>query len=40
LAPYKIPRLFRFLDALPRNSTGKIVKSKLAETLGASPITR
>jgi acyl-coenzyme A synthetase/AMP-(fatty) acid ligase len=33
LAPYKIPRLFRFLEALPRNSAGKIVKAKLAEAL-------
>jgi acyl-coenzyme A synthetase/AMP-(fatty) acid ligase len=40
LAPYKIPRKFRFVDELPRNSTGKIVKAKLAETLGASPVIR
>jgi acyl-coenzyme A synthetase/AMP-(fatty) acid ligase len=36
LAPYKIPRMFRFLDELPRSSTGKIVKAKLAETLAAA----
>jgi acyl-coenzyme A synthetase/AMP-(fatty) acid ligase len=36
LAPYKIPRLFHFLDELPRSSTGKILKSKLAESLAAS----
>jgi acyl-coenzyme A synthetase/AMP-(fatty) acid ligase len=41
LAPYKIPRMFRFLDELPRSSTGKIVKAKLAETLAAaSPLKR
>ncbi len=29
LAHYKVPRLVEFLDALPRNSTGKILKREL-----------
>jgi fatty-acyl-CoA synthase len=33
LARYKIPREFVFVDALPRNSTGKILKAKLRETI-------
>jgi acyl-coenzyme A synthetase/AMP-(fatty) acid ligase len=37
LAPYKIPRRFHFLEELPRSSTGKILKPKLAESLVASP---
>jgi acyl-coenzyme A synthetase/AMP-(fatty) acid ligase len=37
LAPYKIPRRFHFVDELPRSSTGKILKSKLAESLAPSP---
>jgi fatty-acyl-CoA synthase len=32
LAGYKVPRDVHFLDALPRNDTGKIVKRKLAES--------
>jgi fatty-acyl-CoA synthase len=31
LARYKVPRDFVFLDELPRNATGKIVKRDLAE---------
>ena len=31
LARYKVPRDFVFLDELPRNATGKIVKRELAE---------
>ena len=31
LARYKIPRYFEFCDALPRNATGKIVRSVLRE---------
>jgi fatty-acyl-CoA synthase len=31
LAGYKVPREFEFIDELPRNATGKIVKRKLAE---------
>ncbi|MBD8506713.1 AMP-binding protein [Hoyosella sp. G463] len=31
LARYKVPRDVEFLDALPRNTTGKILKNKLAE---------
>jgi len=29
LAPHKRPREVRFLDALPRNDMGKVVKSRL-----------
>ncbi len=31
LAGYKVPRDVHFLDALPRNDTGKVVKRRLAE---------
>ena len=30
LAPYKVPRLLRTLDALPRNAVGKVVKPDVA----------
>jgi malonyl-CoA/methylmalonyl-CoA synthetase len=29
LTPHKRPRVVRFLDALPRNAIGKVVKSDL-----------
>jgi len=29
LAPYKRPRLVRFVDELPRNALGKVVRSEL-----------
>ncbi|HEX2161427.1 MAG TPA: acyl-CoA synthetase [Thermoleophilaceae bacterium] len=32
LARYKVPREIRFLDELPRNATGKVLKRSLAET--------
>lgn len=31
LAGYKIPKLFRFVDALPRNAGGKVLKADLRE---------
>ena len=31
LADYKVPRHFRFLPALPRNATGKVLKTALRE---------
>eukprot|EP01064_Diplonema_japonicum_P031289 TRINITY_DN5538_c0_g1_i1.p1 TRINITY_DN5538_c0_g1~~TRINITY_DN5538_c0_g1_i1.p1 ORF type:complete len:521 (+),score=149.97 TRINITY_DN5538_c0_g1_i1:76-1563(+) len=31
LAPYKAPRLFKFLDALPRNAMGKVNKKELVK---------
>lgn len=31
LAPYKLPRTWRFMDALPRNAMGKVVKLDLTE---------
>ncbi len=33
LARYKVPRILKRLDALPRNATGKILKEKLAADL-------
>jgi acyl-CoA synthetase (AMP-forming)/AMP-acid ligase II len=30
LANYKVPREIEFLDSLPRNSTGKVLKKELA----------
>jgi acyl-CoA synthetase (AMP-forming)/AMP-acid ligase II len=31
LAAYKVPREIAFLDELPRNATGKVLKRELAE---------
>ena len=31
LAPYKRPRLYRFLATIPRNAMGKVERSKLRE---------
>ena len=31
LARYKVPREIEFIDELPRNPTGKVLKRKLAE---------
>ena len=31
LARYKVPREIEFLDELPRNATGKVLKRELAE---------
>ena len=33
LAPYKQPRLIDIVEALPRNSSGKVLKAALAERL-------
>ena len=33
LAPYKVPREFRFLDDLPKSGVGKVLKTKLRERL-------
>jgi long-chain acyl-CoA synthetase len=35
LPPYKVPREFRVLEALPRNPTGKIMRRALVERLAA-----
>jgi long-chain acyl-CoA synthetase len=35
LGSYKRPRLYRFVDALPRNATGKILKRELRDRLSA-----
>ncbi len=32
LAPYKRPRVYRFLDAVPRNAMGKVERNKLRES--------
>jgi acyl-CoA synthetase (AMP-forming)/AMP-acid ligase II len=37
LADYKVPRQFVFIDALPRNPTGKVVKLELKARLTESP---
>jgi acyl-CoA synthetase (AMP-forming)/AMP-acid ligase II len=37
LADYKVPRQFIFIDELPRNPTGKVVKPELRARLAASP---
>jgi len=36
LAGYKVPKEWRFLDALPRNPTGKILKTELEEAYAGS----
>ncbi|WGY00343.1 AMP-binding protein [Nocardioides sp. QY071] len=35
LAPYKYPREVRFIEALPRNTSGKLQHFKLRETIGS-----
>jgi acyl-CoA synthetase (AMP-forming)/AMP-acid ligase II len=35
LAQYKVPRRWEFVDDLPRNATGKVVKDRLRERLPA-----
>jgi acyl-CoA synthetase (AMP-forming)/AMP-acid ligase II len=37
LADYKVPRQFLFIDALPRNPTGKVVKPELKARLADAP---
>ena len=37
LADYKVPRQFVFVDELPRNPTGKVVKLELRARLSATP---
>ena len=34
LASYKVPREFEFIDELPRNATGKVLKRELVEDEG------
>ncbi|WP_286259005.1 AMP-binding enzyme [Streptomyces graminofaciens] len=36
LAPYKVPRRFEFVDAIPRNAYGKIDKRRLRERFGSA----
>jgi oxalate---CoA ligase len=44
LAPHKIPRHIRVVEALPRNATGKVKRLELAESIpespGGAPVTR
>jgi len=40
LAGFKIPLRLEFVDALPRNPAGKILKYQLRETLAGSPGSR
>ena len=35
LAPYKVPRAIRTVDALPRNAVGKVVKPEVVALFGA-----
>jgi acyl-CoA synthetase (AMP-forming)/AMP-acid ligase II len=37
LADYKVPRQYVFVDALPRNATGKVVKPELKARLAEAP---
>jgi acyl-CoA synthetase (AMP-forming)/AMP-acid ligase II len=37
LANFKVPREIEFMDELPRNATGKILKRELAQRDGAKP---
>jgi fatty-acyl-CoA synthase len=39
LARFKRPRLIQFVDALPRNATGKIHKPTLRKKFGAEKVT-
>ena len=38
LANYKVPREFDLIDELPRNASGKILKTKLREMQAAEPV--
>ena len=35
LAPFKVPKRIHFVDDLPRNSAGKLLKRVLRDTLAA-----
>jgi acyl-CoA synthetase (AMP-forming)/AMP-acid ligase II len=37
LADYKVPRQYRFIDILPRNATGKVVKGELRRLADEAP---
>ena len=37
LAEYKVPRRYHFIDTLPRNATGKVVKGELRAMADAAP---
>jgi fatty-acyl-CoA synthase len=36
VADYKVPRRIEFVDELPRNATGKVLKAELRERLAAN----
>jgi len=40
LSDYKVPETIDFIDALPRNAAGKVVKQQLREMLAASSLNR
>ncbi|MBA3772753.1 MAG: long-chain-fatty-acid--CoA ligase [Ramlibacter sp.] len=37
LSGYKCPREFHFIDSLPRNDAGKVLKAHLRRTYGGQP---
>jgi len=37
IAAFKIPKKIRFMDALPRNRAGKIMKSELKQRMRSTP---
>ena len=37
LAAYKVPRQYRFIDGLPRNATGKVIKAELRRLADVAP---
>ena len=34
IARFKRPKVYRYVDALPKNSTGKVLKTELRKLLG------
>jgi acyl-coenzyme A synthetase/AMP-(fatty) acid ligase len=40
LARYKVPRQWEFVDALPRNATGKVMKERLRQEFADRPADR
>ena len=37
LAPHKVPKAIRFIDAIPRNAAGKVMKRELRDRWGLAP---
>ena len=40
LAPFKLPKAIHFVDELPRNQSGKLLKRVLRDDLAQQPATR